>query len=64
MTYTIKKSRIPQWGYEITAKNFHNIAPTEESAVNYLKDRFGHDVQYRIIAPEKNSCNKQGEARK
>ncbi len=48
MTFTIKKARIPEWGYEITAKGFHNIAPSIESAIAYLKDRFGHDVKYRI----------------
>jgi len=48
MIFTIKKSRIPQWGYEITAKGFHNIAPTIESAIAYLVDRFGCNVQYRI----------------
>ena len=49
MRYTIKKSKIPAWGYEITAKNFHNIAPTKEAAIRYLQDRFGRDVQYRIL---------------
>lgn len=48
MIYTIKKSKIPQWGYEITSKGFHNIAPTVEIAVRYLQDRFGSDVKYRI----------------
>lgn len=48
MTYTIKKSQIAGWGYEITAKGFHNIAPTAEAAVKYLQARFGHDVKYRI----------------
>lgn len=46
--YTIKKSRIAAWGYEITAKGFHNVAPTVEAAVKYLQSRFGHDVKYRI----------------
>ena len=49
MTFTIKKSRISAWGYEITAKGFHNIAPSVDSAIRYLKDRYGHDVKYRII---------------
>ena len=48
MVFTIKKSKIPQWGYEITAKGFHNIAPTVENAVNYLQDRFGPDVKYSV----------------
>jgi len=48
MIYTIKKSKIEGWGYEITAKGFHNIAPTVESAVKYLQGRFGFDVKYRI----------------
>lgn len=49
MKFTIKKSKIPAWGYEITTTNgFHNIAPTIESAVNYLKDRYGYDVKYVI----------------
>lgn len=48
MTFTIKKAKIPAWGYEITAKGFHNIAPSVEAAVNYLQDRYGPDVKYRI----------------
>jgi len=48
MVYTIKKSKYEAWGYEITAKGFHNIAPSVESAINYLKDRYGADVKYRI----------------
>lgn len=48
MTFTIKKSKIDTWGYEITAKGFHNIAPSIEAAVRYLIDRYGHDVKYRI----------------
>lgn len=48
MVYTIKKSKIEVWGYEITAKGFHNIAPSVEIAIRYLKDRFGHDVKYRV----------------
>lgn len=38
--------------YEITAESgsytFHNIAPSVEVAVRYLKDRFGSDVKIRI----------------
>ena len=52
MIYTIKKSKVEGWGYEITAKSgsytFHNIAPSVEVAVWYLKDRFGSDVKIRI----------------
>ena len=47
-TFTIKKAKIQQWGYEITAKNYHNIAPSIEIAVQYLKDRFGSSVKIRI----------------
>lgn len=49
--YTIKKARIEAWGYEITAKNFHNIAPSVEAAIDYLQGRFGHDVKIRIKTP-------------
>lgn len=49
MTFTIRKSRIPQWGYEITAKGFHNIAPSVEIAIRYLIDRYGSSVKYRVI---------------
>ena len=48
MTFIIKKSRIPQWGYEITAKGFHNIAPSIEAAIMYLKNRYGYDVKYIV----------------
>ena len=48
MTFTIKKARIPQWGYEITAKGFHNIAPSIEAAIMYLKNRYGYDVKYIV----------------
>lgn len=48
MTFTIKKAKIPSWGYEITAKGFHNIAPTVEAAVSYLQGRFGVDVKYKV----------------
>lgn len=48
MTYTIKKSRIEAWGYEISANGFHNIAPTIDAAIRYLQSRFGYDVKYRI----------------
>lgn len=52
MIYTIKKSKIPAWGYEITAKGFHNIAPSIKQAVQYLQDRFGCDVKYTIKEEE------------
>ena len=58
MTYTIRKAKIESWGYEITARGFHNIAPTVEAAVNYLKDRFGHDVQYVVKEPERRNLEK------
>lgn len=48
MVFTIKKAKIPAWGYEITAKGFHNIAPTIESAIDYLNSRYGADVKYKI----------------
>ena len=48
MTFTIKKSNIPQWGYEITAKDYHNIAPTVEAAINYLKGRYGASVKIKL----------------
>ena len=50
MTYTIKKSSIPAWKYEITGSDghFHNIAPTVESAIDYLKGRFGIDVKIKV----------------
>lgn len=48
MTYTIKKSKIEAWGYEITAKDFHNIALSVEAAIRYLQGRFGSDVKYRV----------------
>jgi len=53
MTYTIKKSRIKSWGYEIVAKSrgqlaYHNIAPSVDAAIRMLKDRFGNEVKYRV----------------
>ena len=48
MVFTIRKSKIKAWGYEITARNFHKIAPTVEAAVRYLQDRYGCNVHYRI----------------
>lgn len=48
MVYTIKKSKIEAWGYEITARHFHNTAPSIETAIRYLQDRFGLDVKYRV----------------
>lgn len=41
MTFAIKKAKI-------TAKGFHNIAPTVEAAVSYLRGRFGADVKYKV----------------
>lgn len=48
MTFTIKKSKIPAWGYEITARGFHNIAHSVDAAILYLQDRYGMDVKYII----------------
>ena len=48
MVFTIKRAKISAWGYEITAKGFHNIAPTVEAAVDYLKGRYGADVKYKV----------------
>lgn len=48
--FTIKKSKISSWGYEITCGDwFHNIAPSVEIAIDYLKDRYGSDVKYRVL---------------
>ena len=44
LVFTIQKAKIPAWGYEITAKGFHNI----EAAVSYLQGRFGADVKYKV----------------
>lgn len=49
MRFTIKKAKISAWGYEITAKGFHNIAPSVDSAISYLKGWFGGDVKYKVI---------------
>ena len=46
--YTIQKSKYSVWGYEITAERFHDIAPTVDAAIQYLKDRFGLRVKYRV----------------
>ena len=51
--FIIKKSRIPAWGYEITGKNYHNIAPSVEAAVKHLKSRYGNNVQYRVRGEKK-----------
>lgn len=48
MTFTIRKAKIERWGYEIVAKGYHNIAPSVEAAVQYLKNRYGYDVKYKI----------------
>lgn len=48
--FTIKKSKISSWGYEITCGDwFHNIAPSVEIAIDYLKDRYGIGVKYRVL---------------
>ena len=46
--FTISKSKILKWGYEITARNYHNIFPTVDMAISYLKDYYGLGVKYRI----------------
>lgn len=48
MVFVIRKARIEKWGYEITARGFHNIAPTIDAAVSYIRRRFGGDVQIKI----------------
>lgn len=57
MVFTIRKAKIPAWGYEITAKGFHNIAPSVEAAVDYLKGRYGADVKYRVKEAECNDAD-------
>ena len=55
--FIIKKSTIPAWGYEIVCGNwFHNIAPSVEAAINYLKGRYGSSVRY-IVRKEKENAN-------
>ena len=49
MIFVIKKAKIEKWGYEIISKGFHNIAPSIEAAISYLKSRYGNDVKYRIV---------------
>ena len=57
--FMIKKSRIPAWGYEIVCGNwFHNIAPSVESAITYLKNRYGYDVKYIVRKEETYGRNK------
>lgn len=53
MRFTIKQAQIPAWGWEITARGYHNIAPTKEAAIRYLQDRYGHDVKYRVKEDKK-----------
>ena len=57
MTFTIQKAKIPEWGYEITAKGFHNIAPSVEAAVDYLQGRFGADVKYKVKGVTENDID-------
>lgn len=47
--FKIIPARYSIWGYEIIAKNFHNIAPSIESAERYLIDRFGINVKYKVV---------------
>lgn len=53
--FTIRPAKIPAWRYEIIGKNFHNIAPSEDAAIQYLRDRFGRSCRIRIMkeAPNK-----------
>lgn len=45
MKFVIRKARIPEWHWEIICGDwFHNIAATKESAVNYVRNRFGNEV--------------------
>ena len=57
LVFTIQKAKIPAWGYEITAKGFHNIAPTVEAAISYLKGRYGCNVKYRVKEDERNDAD-------
>lgn len=57
MVFTIQKAKITAWGYEITAKGFHNIAPTVEAAISYLKGRYGWDVKYRVKEDKRNDAD-------
>lgn len=57
MVFTIQKAKIPAWGYEITAKGFHNIAPIVEAAISYLKGRYGCDVKYRVKEDKRNDVD-------
>lgn len=50
MIFIIKKSKVSNWGYEITCGDwFHNIAPTVEAAIKYLEGRYGYNVKYKVI---------------
>ena len=50
MIFIIKKSKVSNWGYEITCGDwFHNIAPTVEAAIKYLERRYGYNVKYKVI---------------
>ena len=57
LVFTIQKAKITAWGYEITAKGFHNIAPTVEAAISYLKGRYGWDVKYRVKEDKRNDAD-------
>jgi hypothetical protein len=68
MIYTIRKSNMIGWGYEITGEEyghlkFHEIAPSVEIAVRYLKGRFGSDVKIRIGKPVNNVIFSGGQSR-
>lgn len=49
MVFIIKKAKIEKWGYEIVCGDyFHNIAPSVKSAIQYLQDRYGMHVKYKV----------------
>lgn len=62
MVFTIKKSKRANWGYEITSKGFHNITPSVDAAIVYLKDRYGPYVKYRVKGGEDDGQNANADA--
>ena len=56
MIYTIRKSNIDGWGYEIIGTEyghpkFHEIAPSVETAIRHLHFRFNDHIKIRIGKP-------------
>lgn len=43
----------PLYPVEARARNYHTVHTTVEAAVEDLKDRFGHDVVYKIKEEKK-----------